>query len=368
MYYFLEKIIIPEGVECLNYASFTDCPNLSNIKLPSTLLKIDTLAFSNCISLNNIELTNNETFKIENGILLSKNTSDIIFIFPNYIKQKDNFEIPEGTKYFNISLAKYINLKKIKIPSTLKDLNASLLPSSIEEVELNLNNDVLENDKENKIVYMKKTNELCMCYSKEKTINIKEGIVALNAYSFNQATSAEYIILPDSINYIKNQAFTNVNTVKEIKIGKNVSKIEPCFKYWNYNGIVTIDSENKNYMIEDNTLYTKDKKTLVRVLKNIYETYSVKKGVEVIGESAFMVQSNINRIVIPDTVKEIKNNAFSYCVNIDEIEIPNSVNSLGRSLFVDCRKLNKVTLKKKEQFIQNAPWGAPKGMKIVNWI
>lgn len=116
-----------------------------------------------------------------------------------------------------------------------------------------------------------------MCYSKEKTINIKEGIVALNAYSFNQATSAEYIILPDSINYIKNQAFTNVNTVKEIKIGKNVSKIEPCFKYWNYNGIVTIDSENQNYMIEDNTLYTKDKKTLVRVLKNIHETYSVKK-------------------------------------------------------------------------------------------
>lgn len=364
----LEKIIIPEGVECLNYASFTDCPNLSNIKLPSTLLKIDTRAFSNCISLNDIELTNNETFKIENGMLLSKNTSDIIFIFPNYIKQKDNFEIPEGTKYFNISLAKYINLKKIKIPSTLKELNASLLPSSIEEVELNLNNDVLENDKENKIVYMKKTNELCMCYSKEKTINIKEGIVALNAYSFNQATSAEYIILPDSINYIKNQAFTNVNTVKEIKIGKNVSKIEPCFKYWNYNGIVTIDSENQNYMIEDNTLYTKDKKTLVRVLKNIHETYSVKKGVEVIGESAFMVQSNINRIVIPDTVKEIKNNAFSYCVNIDEIEIPNSVNSLEMSLFVDCRKLNKVTLKKKEQFIQNAPWGAPKGMKIVNWI
>ena len=84
------------------------------------------------------------------------------------------------------------------------------------------------------------------------------------------------------------------------KYGKNVSKIEPCFKYWNYNGIVTIDSENQNYMIEDNTLYTKDKKTLVRVLKNIHETYSVKKGVEVIGESAFMVQSNINRIVIPD--------------------------------------------------------------------
>lgn len=65
-----------------------------------------------------------------------------------------------------------------------------------------------------------------------------------------------------------------------------------------------------------------------------------------------MVQSNINRIVIPDTVKEIKNNAFSYCVNIDEIEIPNSVNSLGRSLFVDCRKLNKVTLKKKNNLFK----------------
>ena len=76
------------------------------------------------------------------------------FISSPKVKQKDNFEIPEGTKYFNISLAKYINLKKIKIPSTLKELNASLLLSSIEEVELNLNNDVLENDKENKILYI----------------------------------------------------------------------------------------------------------------------------------------------------------------------------------------------------------------------
>ena len=73
-----------------------------------------------------------------------------------------------------------------------------------------------------------------------------------------------------------------------------------------------------------------------------------------------------DRLYVVDGI-QVDKEAFD-AINIDEIEIPNSVNSLGRSLFVDCRKLNKVTLKKKEQFIQNAPWGAPKGMKIVNWI
>lgn len=43
------------------------------------------------------------------------------------------------------------------------------MPSSIEEVELNLNNDVLENDKENKIVYMKKLmNYVCVILKKKQ--------------------------------------------------------------------------------------------------------------------------------------------------------------------------------------------------------
>lgn len=363
----LESIIIPEGVEKISYYSFTDCWNLSSIELPSSLNQIDTNAFANCTKLTNIELGNNTNFKIQNGLLISLTTSNIIFVLPNYIEQRDSFEIPEGTENFNVNILKYTNLKKIKIPSTLKTLDAKLLPSSIEEVEVSSNNETLVNDTENKIVYLKNTNELCMCYSKEKTITLKEGILELNSWSFNQATNVEYVILPDSLNSIKGQVFTNATTIKEIKIGKNVSEISPIFKYWNYNGIVTIDSENSYYTIEDNVLYTKDKKTLVKILNYIEGNYNIKNGVEIIGELAFVVQYRVTKIDIPDTVKEIRYDAFSNCTNITEIEIPNSVIKLGNNAFGSCNNLNKITLKKREQFIQNAPWGAPKGMKVINW-
>ena len=49
------------------------------------------------------------------------------------------------------------------------------------------------------------------------------------------------------------------------------------------------------------------------------------------------------------------------------MEIPSSVETINASCFVNCPNLNKIIVNKKENKIEGAPWGATKGMKVVEW-
>lgn len=51
-----------------------------------------------------------------------------------------------------------------------------------------------------------------------------------------------------------------------------------------------------------------------------------------------------------------------------KIEIPKTVKSIGDSCFSDnTSSLEEILIKNKEDSITGAPWGAVKGMKIVQW-
>ena len=90
------------------------------------------------------------------------------------------------------------------------------------------------------------------------------------------------------------------------------------------------------------------------------------KSVTIIGEKAFYDCSNIRKIVLPDTLKEVGSEAFGYCSNLADIDMPTCVRImdnafigcsaleeivlphgmvyLGKNLFTDCYKLKKVVV------------------------
>ena len=181
-------------------------------------------------------------------------------------------------------------------------------------------------------------------------------------------TNAKIITLPNSVTHIWQHAFfTNVKYEK-IKIGKNVSYILPIFKYNNYNGMIEIDKENNYYTIEDNILYSKDKKTLICALNKINSIIKIDSNVETIGKHAFYNQSQMPEVVIPKSVKSIDIGAFGYCTNLKSIEIPESITNLGNDVFSACRNLNEIRIYKQKNLLSGEPWGAPKGIKVVKWM
>ena len=57
-----------------------------------------------------------------------------------------------------------------------------------------------------------------------------------------------------------------------------------------------------------------------------------------------IVNSNVKRIIIPDTVKKIMSNAFRSCSNLTYVNIPDSVEYIGINPFCACRELTKIDI------------------------
>ena len=315
----LNKVILNEGLEKIESNAFANT-SFSKIEIPSTVVNIGSLVFANNKNLDNIVIKGNCPYVYESGMLMTKAKDNILFVSDSYLKSVTTFTIPEGIIKFNVSINSYNNIKKLIIPSTLQSIsNANALPTTISDIEISGNNSKYAVSNENKILYTKDTKELISCFSKEETIDLKdiEGISILAQYSFNQAENAKTIILPDLLTTINAFSFTNCGNIQEIKIGSNVSYIHPLFKYVNYIGKVTIDSSNNSYIIENNILYSKDKKTLVCVLYAINGKFEIDESVEKIETHAFHNQGQMTEVVIPDSVKKIKK-SFNYCGRINK--------------------------------------------------
>ena len=95
------------------------------------------------------------------------------------------------------------------------------------------------------------------------------------------------------------------------------------------------------------------------------EEVTIPDGIEIIGEGAFL-GSDIKKIMLPDTVKSLRNNCFSYCEQLEEITLPASVTEIGNDVFYGCRTLK--TLSSAPGIRSRAPsasGSAPSGQKTV---
>lgn len=364
----LIKLTLQDGIKIIDVNVFSNSL-FDTIELPSSLETISGSAFFNCKNLINIDVSKNKNFAYESGILMNKNTNSISFISSAKLNNITDFEIPENLRKFDINISTYTNIKKLILPSSLEKIVTNCIPSSINAVEVKEGNTKLIS--KNNILY-NKDNELIMCYSKEKDINIPEGIKTIGDYAFYQAENVENISLPVSLNTIKGRIITNSAKIKNINIEKNVNSIEPLFKSLNFNGNVNISKENIKYEVIDNILYEKvdgKKKILKRVLKylNNGDTFVINSDVTEIGNYAFYGQYYLKEISIPEGITTI-GNSFGNCRDLQKVEIPSTVTSIDSYCFSDAtNNLSQIIIKNKENSIPGAPWGAVKGMKVVTW-
>ncbi|MDE6834296.1 MAG: leucine-rich repeat protein [Ruminococcus sp.] len=70
------------------------------------------------------------------------------------------------------------------------------------------------------------------------------------------------------------------------------------------------------------------------------------KPVTCIQTNAFLDRTNLESVVIPDSVKTIAYEAFEGCTNLKSVTIPDSVISISARVFQNCKSLESVTLSK----------------------
>lgn len=364
----LKEIILSDNIEAILSGAFSGT-SFEEIVLPEKVKEIEAGVFGGNLQLSNIIIEGeNPQYVYETGMLMTKNKDNVLFISDKYLKDINTLVIPDGIVRFTINLNRYTNITKIIIPEKIEHILPDGLPETINEIELASTNKTYSINKNKKILYTKDTKEIVICYSKEENIDLKEeGILKIGNFAFKQAINVKNIILPNSLKSIGTQVFNTCKKIEEIRIGANVNSINPLFKYGNYAGKVTIDKDNSNYIVENNVLYNKDKTKLCSVLYLIEGEFYVDKNVQEIGELAFHNQYKMTDIIIPKSVKEIKD-SFMYCNKLVEVNIPNNVEKVYNNAFTQCNNLESINVDKDKDSILGAPWGATKGMRVVKWL
>ena len=109
---------------------------------------------------------------------------------------------------------------------------------------------------------------------------------------------------------------------------------------------IIFNTENYEYTVIDNIIYTKDMKTIVKCNRTGEDNRKVviPDTVTEISNYAFYNNSEITELEIPGSVKRIGSYAFANCVNLRSVKIENGVKELGNTCFVGLTALEELKL------------------------
>ena len=128
-----------------------------------------------------------------------------------------------------------------------------------------------------------------------------------------------------------------------------------------------VTKEDLENAVEDEfgVKYSKDWKRLLKAPSRLEGEYSIRKGVKVIGNSAFWLCSSLTNINIPNSVTNIGDEAFLSCESLTSINIPNSVTNIGSLAFDGCNSLTSINIPNN---MTNIEVGAFLGCESLNSI
>lgn len=191
----LKKINIPEGVTEIPYNAFNWCSSLESVYLPSTVQEIGDGAFNWCNALKEINIPDGVT-KISSGAF--------------ELCAMESIVLPESvTKIEDHAFRNCKNLKDITIGSNVTEI-----------YETAFSDTAYYNDKANwdgDALYL--GNCLLVVETKEKTYEIKDGTTTLGGNTFRNCHKLESITIPESVENICNNLLIGANSVKEINFG-----------------------------------------------------------------------------------------------------------------------------------------------------
>lgn len=368
----ITSITVSEGVTYIEMCAFSNCPDLRELHLPSTLMYIGD-AEANIISgSNNIEVItipkNAEYFYVDGNCLIEKKTGTLALgcktsVIPTGGSVKEigrcafqsnpnvkNIVLPEGiTKIDELAFAGCKNLKSIVFPKSLTEIG----PWAFQN-----------------------------CTSLEK-VNLTEKVTVIYYEAFHNCTKLAEVVLPGSLEKIYWSSFGLCPALNEIKyLGTKAewNSVDIDIS-WNTGSAITVIhcsdgdvnlrdhdgtqglvykfSADGKYAILVGSVSGTDKRIVVATT---YNGVPVKKigsrafagnaslteivipeGVTVIENEAFYV-CGLQKVTLPSTLEWIQDMAFARCSKLAQINIPDGVREIGQNAFKDCVNLTSLTL------------------------
>lgn len=313
----LETVVVEEGVEEVSIMTFDGCLQLTELKIPKTVVSL--FYKQPCDGGSELDLPNLKRIYLPSHLQYIMKGDDRVVIYDegasalldttgiaDYAfrgKQLETYQIAEGiTSIGNYAFANCTELKEITIPETVRMLGNNCFKGCAALKSINIPNSVKSIGKE---AFRDCLSLSTVCLPKD----LKE--IPQNAFS---TTNIHSIQLPQSCETICKRAFADCGSLKDIRFPNSLVSIEMS-AFWFCFGLSLLDLSSCS-------------------------------NLHIIGSSAFFGCDALTFVHLPDGLQEIRQNAFRSCANLSEITIPKSVKIIGQGAFSDCN-LKTVRLSRK---------------------
>lgn len=263
----LKEVTLSKSTTRIGQSAFQGCTSLEYIDLPSTITEIGAYAFNKCSKLTDILLPNSVTSLGQDAFsetgLKSISIPSSLTSIPNY------------------AFYKCSNLAKVEIPTSVTTIGVCAFYDCTPLKEVFIPNSVTT-------IYRDAFNTV-----KKVTID------SYNVTDHFRGTNIEEVVIGNSVNSIKPNAFYNCKSLTSITFGDAVTTIQYS-AFENCTGLTTI---------------------------------SLPKNITTIGNTAFKGCTSLTTVYLPEELTTLDSYAFQNCSSLSDIKIPSSVKSIGASAF-----------------------------------
>ena len=321
----LTDLTIPEGVTTIGEGAFKGWASLQSVRLPESLTSIGEYSFAYCSSLKSI------------------NIPDGIVEIPNYAFDRcSNLEeVSIGANVASVGDMAFLDCNCIK-RVYISNLSAWCA--------ISFDNRYESSAWANPLYYASEGlwldgNPLSGAVEIPKRVTDEYGgerdnITYIAPYAFKGCSGITSIKIPSSVTNISQFAFVDCSALQTIYIPKTLENEMQSVSFWQCPSNV-----ERVYYVEPE--FTISYGQLKSVKLNGATEVVVPDGVTAIGDwygNPVFDTPYLEKVVIPDSVMEIRFCAFAGCSELTSIVIPNSVTSIGSQAFSRCPKLDIVVL------------------------
>lgn len=357
----LTEIEIPEGVKSIGYAAFSYCNKLTTITLPASLTSLSGAALNGLSRLTEVKVADgNNSFKFENGILLSKDGKTMYMALLTLTE----INVPNGVVSIVGDTLSGSSATKIILPDTVSSnlsgtvFNGMNKLSTIELSSTSKNLKLVDGN-----LYSYDGKRFIKYMGSSKNFTVPEGVETLVSRCITKSMTT--LNLPSTLKVIEGWSLESMSGVNLLNIPASVTTM---YTYsFHANTKLRVAEGNATYKSIDDVLILNKAGTKVIMASRNATTYNIPNTVTEIEKNAFYYCTKMISITIPDSVTTIGAGAFYSCSSLKEITIPQSVTSIGADAFLHCGNLTAINIKGTANRISGAPWGAQYGNRAINW-
>ena len=236
----ITSVIIPDSVRIIESYAFLSCAALKSITIPDSVTTINAYAFSGCSSIANVNFGENSELEIIEHDAFSSCTNLTSVTIPNFVTKIESAAFQECGKLSSLTIGNSVesigsrafagcNLSSVTIPDNVKNIGVGAFSKSSSFIY----NDTRHTPEqiEGSVIYVDKW--AVGLVDNPTSVAFREGTVGIadrafehtNIVGLSQPSKLRTVVIPNSVKYIGNEAFSGCTNLRSVTIGNSVVSI-----------------------------------------------------------------------------------------------------------------------------------------------